>query len=148
MRPGLIGGFLAGTALSVAVLGVVSELVPGVTLTPPQATAPAVPAGSAFREPREDRAATLPAADTTPAPEPAPRVPLPERDDTAPLESADTTPAEGHDAPIDARLDLTFEGEPAYCLTGPWVPYLAVVVGTVLAELCGVGPVTSTIHIQ
>lgn len=50
---------------------------------------------------------------------------------------------------LDARrLDLTFEGDPAYCLTGPWVPYLAVVVGTVLAELCGVGPVTSTIHIQ
>ena len=46
------------------------------------------------------------------------------------------------------RLDLTFEGDPAYCLAGPWVPYLAVVVGTVLAGLRGVEPVTSAIHVR
>jgi hypothetical protein len=46
------------------------------------------------------------------------------------------------------RLDLTFEVDPAYCLAGPWVPYLAVLVGAVLAELRGVGPVTSAIHVQ
>ena len=50
---------------------------------------------------------------------------------------------------LDARrLDLTFEGDPAYCLTGSWVPYLAVVVGTVMAELRSFEPATSAIHVQ
>lgn len=31
------------------------------------------------------------------------------------------------------RLDMTFENDPPYCLAGPWVPYLTVIVTTVLA---------------
>lgn len=31
------------------------------------------------------------------------------------------------------RLDMTFENDPPYCLVGPWVPYLTVIVTTVLA---------------
>ncbi|MGQ0823762.1 MAG: hypothetical protein ACT4OX_01820 [Actinomycetota bacterium] len=31
------------------------------------------------------------------------------------------------------RLDMTFENDPPYCLAGPWVPYITVVVTTVLA---------------
>ena len=35
------------------------------------------------------------------------------------------------------RLDMTFENDPPYCLAGPWVPYLTVVVMTVLAARRG-----------
>jgi hypothetical protein len=31
------------------------------------------------------------------------------------------------------RLDMTFENDPPYCLAGPWVPYLTVIVTTGLA---------------
>lgn len=39
------------------------------------------------------------------------------------------------------RLDMTFEDDPPYCLAGPWVPYLTVVVTTLLAGDRGVGAV-------
>jgi hypothetical protein len=39
------------------------------------------------------------------------------------------------------RLDMTFESDPPYCLAGPWVPYLTVVVTTLLAGDRGVGAV-------
>lgn len=32
------------------------------------------------------------------------------------------------------RLDMTFEDDPPYCLVGPWVPYLTVMLTTILAE--------------
>ena len=39
------------------------------------------------------------------------------------------------------RLDLTFDDDPPYCLTGPWVPYLTVIVTTLLARDRGVAAV-------
>ena len=39
------------------------------------------------------------------------------------------------------RLDLTFESDPPYCLAGPWVPYLTVIVTTLLAGDRGVAAV-------
>lgn len=36
------------------------------------------------------------------------------------------------------RLDVTFADDPPYCLAGPWMPYLTVVVATVLAQHRGV----------
>jgi len=39
------------------------------------------------------------------------------------------------------RLDLTFESDPPYCLAGPWMPYLTVIVTTILARDRGVGAV-------
>lgn len=36
------------------------------------------------------------------------------------------------------RLDMTFESDPPYCLAGPWVPYLTVIVTTHLAGDRGV----------
>lgn len=39
------------------------------------------------------------------------------------------------------RLDMTFESDPPYCLAGPWVPYLTVIVTTILARDRGVGAV-------
>jgi len=37
-----------------------------------------------------------------------------------------------------ARLDMSFENDPPYCLAGPWVPYLTVVVTTAIALRRGV----------
>ena len=39
------------------------------------------------------------------------------------------------------RLDMTFESDPPYCLAGPWVPYLTVIVTTLLAGDRGVAAV-------
>ncbi len=36
------------------------------------------------------------------------------------------------------RLDLSFDDDPPYCLAGPWVPYLTVVVTTLLAQHRGI----------
>lgn len=36
------------------------------------------------------------------------------------------------------RLAMTFENNPPYCLTGPWVPYLTVIVTMLLARDRGV----------
>lgn len=38
------------------------------------------------------------------------------------------------------RLDMTFENDPPYCLAGPWVPYLTVIITTVLAARRGLDP--------
>lgn len=40
------------------------------------------------------------------------------------------------------RLDMTFENDPPYCLAGPWVPYLTVVLTTHLAARIGADPVS------
>jgi hypothetical protein len=39
-----------------------------------------------------------------------------------------------HPAMEAGRLDMTFGNDPPYCLAGPWVPYLTVIVTTVLAR--------------
>ena len=43
------------------------------------------------------------------------------------------------------RLDMTFESDPPYCLVGPWVPYLTVIVTTVLAGDRGVSAVADVL---
>jgi len=45
------------------------------------------------------------------------------------------------------RLHMTFENDPPYCLAGPWVPYLTVVVTTVLAARRGIESTRSAIRI-
>jgi hypothetical protein len=37
----------------------------------------------------------------------------------------------------EGRLELVFEDDPPYALQGPWVPYLGVVLATILAERLG-----------
>jgi hypothetical protein len=37
-----------------------------------------------------------------------------------------------------ARLDMTFDDDPPYCLAGPWVPLLTVIITTVLARDRGI----------
>jgi hypothetical protein len=46
------------------------------------------------------------------------------------------------------RLDMTFENDPPYCLAGPWVPYLTVVVTTVLAARRGVEPTRAAVRVS
>lgn len=45
-----------------------------------------------------------------------------------------------------ARLDMTFDNDPPYCLAGPWVPYLTVIVTTVLAAQRGVEPTRAAVR--
>lgn len=45
-----------------------------------------------------------------------------------------------------ARLDLTFDDDPPYCLAGPWVPLLAVIVTTVLARDRGITAVDEALR--
>ncbi len=40
-----------------------------------------------------------------------------------------------------ARLEMTFDDDPPYCLAGPWVPYLTVIVTTILARERGIAAV-------
>lgn len=93
MRLGVLGGFLTGAILSGVVLGAASYMteVPG--QAPPEAANLDVPAGSEFNQSREDRQASLPAADETPEPEGAPRVEPPEPDDLSSLKGTDMAPA-------------------------------------------------------
>jgi len=46
-----------------------------------------------------------------------------------------------------ARLDMTFDNDPPYCLAGPWVPYLTVIVTTVLARDRGVAAVDGALRV-
>jgi hypothetical protein len=46
-----------------------------------------------------------------------------------------------------ARLDMTFDADPPYCLAGPWVPYLTVIVTTVLARDRGVTAVGNVLRV-
>ncbi len=94
MFKGVLGGFLTGTVLSGLVLVTASVLAPVPRQTSPEAAAVEVPAGSAFKQGREDGRATLPRTDSAPEAETMPRVALPEPDDLGPLEAADTAPAE------------------------------------------------------
>lgn len=45
------------------------------------------------------------------------------------------------------RLDMTFDNDPPYCLAGPWVPYLTVILTTVLAARRGVESTTAAIRV-
>ncbi len=45
------------------------------------------------------------------------------------------------------RLDMTFEDDPPYCLVGPWVPYLTVIVTALLAGERGVEAVEDALAV-
>lgn len=45
------------------------------------------------------------------------------------------------------RLDMTFENDPPYCLAGPWMPYLTVIITTVLAARRGVDPTRAALRV-
>ncbi|MEO0751632.1 MAG: divergent polysaccharide deacetylase family protein [Pseudomonadota bacterium] len=92
MKTGIFGGFLTGTAASALVLGAASVLTFPEAVAP-DATAVDVPAGSEFRQSREDTQASLPASDDTPGAAEKPRIDAPEPDDLASLEGAATAPA-------------------------------------------------------
>jgi polysaccharide deacetylase 2 family uncharacterized protein YibQ len=92
VKTGIFGGFLTGTAVSALVLGGAS-LVTYPDETPPNAGAVDVPAGSEFRQSREDTQASLPETDDTPGAPSAPQVTAPEPDDLASLQDADTAPS-------------------------------------------------------
>lgn len=47
-----------------------------------------------------------------------------------------------------ARLDISFDNDPPYCLAGPWVPYLTVIVTTVLAKDRGVDAVVNALRLH
>ena len=90
----LFGGFLTGTVLSVLVLGVISVLTQPQFDDPPQADAVEVPAGSEFKQSREDTEAALPEADDAPGAGSVPQVAPPEPDDLSSLQDADTVPSQ------------------------------------------------------
>lgn len=45
------------------------------------------------------------------------------------------------------RLDMTFDDDPPYCLAGPWVPYLTVILTTVLARDRGITAVGDALQV-
>lgn len=45
------------------------------------------------------------------------------------------------------RLDMAFENDPPYCLAGPWVPYLTVIVTTLLARDRGIRAVDDSLRV-
>jgi hypothetical protein len=45
------------------------------------------------------------------------------------------------------RLDMTFDDDPPYCLAGPWVPYLTVIVTTLLAWDRGIAAVDDALRV-
>lgn len=45
------------------------------------------------------------------------------------------------------RLDVTFQNDPPYCLSGPWVPYLTIIVTTLLAQQRGVASVSTSLGV-
>ncbi len=93
MLRGVLGGFLTGTILSGLALGAASLLTAPPLGAPPEAAAVDVPAGSEFKQPREDTEAALPGSDEVPAADSGPMVAAPEPDDLSSLEGADTAPA-------------------------------------------------------
>lgn len=93
MKTGLLGGFLTGTALSALVLGGASVL----TYAPssaPEATEVAVPAGSEFRQSREDEEASLPSSDDAPDAAEKPKIEAPAPDDLASVGEATESAAQ------------------------------------------------------
>ena len=47
-----------------------------------------------------------------------------------------------------SRLVLTFDDDPPYCLAGPWVPYLTVIVTTLLARSRGLAAVDEASRVR
>jgi hypothetical protein len=45
------------------------------------------------------------------------------------------------------RVDMTFENDPPYCLAGPWIPYLTVIVTTTLATRRGITPTMAAVQV-
>ena len=45
-----------------------------------------------------------------------------------------------------AGLEMTFDDDPPYCLAGPWVPYLTVIVTTILARDRGIAAVDDALR--
>lgn len=93
MLRGVLGGFLTGTILSGLALGAASLLTAPPLGAPPEAAAVDVPAGSEFKQSRQDTEAALPGVDEVPAADSAPMVAPPAPDDLSSLEEADTAPA-------------------------------------------------------
>lgn len=93
MARGYFSGLIAGTLVSVVVLGAASVLMGPKGDAVPDATSLDVPAGSEFNKPREDSEAALPGVEDTPDAGETPQVSAPEPDDLASLDAADTEPA-------------------------------------------------------
>ncbi|MEO0783249.1 MAG: divergent polysaccharide deacetylase family protein [Pseudomonadota bacterium] len=95
MRTGTFGGFFVGTAVSAVVLGLASVLTyPAPEAADgPDATAVNVPAGSEFRQSRDDTEASLPGADDVPDPADQQNIEAPEPDDIASIDAVTSAPA-------------------------------------------------------
>lgn len=92
MAKGFLSGAVFGTVTAVAGAGVLSLAVGMPQSQRPEVVAVEVPAGSAFDDVRDDRAATRPASETSGPAGEAPRITAPVPDDLARLADADTTP--------------------------------------------------------
>src|SRR5262249_599405 len=53
-----------------------------------------------------------------------------------------------HPATEDERVDLTFENDPPYSLTGPWAPYITVVLTTALATRRGIAVTVASTRLK
>ena len=95
MRTGTFGGFFVGTAVSAVVLGLASVLTYQApeAADGPDATAVNVPAGSEFRQSRDDTEASLPGADDVPDPADQQNIEAPEPDDIASIDAVTSAPA-------------------------------------------------------
>lgn len=91
MAKGFLSGAVLGTVTAVAGAGVLSVTVGMPQSQRPEVAAVEVPAGSAFDDVRDDRAATRPASETSGPAGEAPRISAPVPDDLARLADADTT---------------------------------------------------------
>ena len=95
MRTGIFGGFFVGTAVSAVVLGLASVLTYQApeAADGPDATAVNVPAGSEFRQSRDDTEASLPGADDVPDSADNQNIEAPEPDDIASIDAVTSAPA-------------------------------------------------------
>jgi hypothetical protein len=50
-------------------------------------------------------------------------------------------------SPVEGRLEVVFEADPPYLLVGEWVPYLTVVITTVLAHTYGVDATAALLQV-
>ncbi|MEO0370976.1 MAG: divergent polysaccharide deacetylase family protein [Pseudomonadota bacterium] len=112
VKTGLLGGFLTGTVLSGLVLGGASVMTYQ-SGEAPDTTEVAVPAGSDFRQSREDEEASLPTSDAAPDAAEKPQIEAPEPDDLASVGEATESAAQPS------------TGEAAVGLTAPDAPDVA-----------------------
>ncbi|MDQ2088547.1 divergent polysaccharide deacetylase family protein [Marimonas arenosa] len=94
MARGFLSGAVLGLTVSVVAAVGLSLLTGGPVMqdAPPEATALDVPAGTEFRQSRDDRATSLPASEPVSAPVEVSKVRAPAPDTLAHLEDADTVP--------------------------------------------------------